>query len=105
MPFDQSDAKWVVMNALKDVADFRSDNIEHFTFRRFRTYHKSVFLASLKLSIQQVVEGDRKYYDIMLNDDSIDQWATVGDCINWIVQNRKLRIGTTRRLTRPDLEV
>ena len=68
MPFDQSDAKWVVMNALKDVADFRSDNIEHFTFRRFRTYHKSVFLASLKLSIQQVVEGDRKYYDITKKD-------------------------------------
>ncbi|UCG61706.1 MAG: hypothetical protein JSV52_15580 [Candidatus Zixiibacteriota bacterium] len=103
--FDKALAKEIVKQALKKVADFRGDNIEHFTFSRFEDFHKMLFLSALKAGVQSVRYDDTTHYDIILDHDSMDKWKTVGDCINWVNGKCGL-IGTsnTKKLSRAELE-
>jgi len=104
MAFTRATAKAVVRDSLREVADVRSDNIEHFTFRHFHPYHRTVFLSALMVIVLQVLYRDAGYYDLILHDDSIKLWPTVGDCIDWVFHNKKLRRSQNHVLSRAELE-
>ena len=105
MPFGEEEAKTAVLASLREVADFAGTAIEAFTFRRFNSFHRQVFLGALKVRVQRTPRDDGGYYDVLLNDDSLDEWPTVGDCIKWIARNRKLRAGDASVLSPDDLRV
>jgi hypothetical protein len=98
----RSDVKAIVRDALRRVADFTGD-IEAYTFDRFFQFHKEVFLAALKAGILGFVRGPRSSYDLDLTPDSIDDWATIGACIDDVLDKAYLRTRSTNRLTNADL--
>jgi hypothetical protein len=85
----------IVKKALKEVANFPDNaDIEQFTFQHFTDYHKAVFLTALKLEVNRI-RGDDKYYDIILNPDSISQWPTMKECIDYVYAHSAIRTATT----------
>ncbi len=84
------------------LADFNGD-IEAFTFRRFGTFHKEVFLAALKAGVIATVRDEASHYDVDLTTDSFAVWPTVGDCITWVFDEAYTRRRQTRRLQNEDL--
>lgn len=88
---EREDARKVVKNALRSVADFTGD-FEQFTFRNFRSYHKTVFLDSIKTQLNAERLDERSYLDIPLADSSFRDWDTLGTCIDWVVRNTRIRI-------------
>ena len=90
-------ARKIVRQALDEVADIQGDpDIEQFTFQHFTDYPKSVFLTALKLALHSV-KDDQLYYDIVLNPDSISHWPTIGDCVNYVLEQHLLcRAGTKK---------
>ncbi|UCG61255.1 MAG: hypothetical protein JSV52_13180 [Candidatus Zixiibacteriota bacterium] len=101
--FDKALAKEIVKQALKKVADFKGDNIEDFTFSRFQDFHKKLFLSALKKGVRSVRRDGKGFYDICLDDDSIEQWETVGDCIQWVYRNRQLYRTSSKKLPQSKL--
>jgi len=86
------------------VADFRGDNIEHFRFNRFNSFHTLLFVAAIKRGVRATRRDENRYYDLRIDDNSIGEWDTVGDCIEWVKKKKGLRMSNTAKLKRPDLE-
>jgi hypothetical protein len=100
--FDYDVAKGIVKRALKEVADFKGNDIENFTFRRFKSF--LLFVSALQTGIRSVRRDERRYYNIRFDDDMINQWVTVGDCIKWVLRKKGLRVSSTKKLSRSELE-
>jgi len=74
----------IVTEALKEVADFQDDaDIEGFSFQHFHDFHKKVFATTLKKEVLNV-KNDEFHYDIVLNENIIENWDTLGDCVDYI---------------------
>lgn len=102
--FTREMAKKVVSRALRAVADFSGKNIEEYVFKRFKTFHKEVFLSTLKKEIHSVNLDEHRYFDICLNEDSFKQWVTVGDCVEWVYENVVIRRAKTKKLSKTELK-
>lgn len=83
----------IVKKALQSVGDV-SGEIESYEFKHFQEQHKMIFLKSLKENLNQSPyyfrsgETSRdKYYDVPLSMGEFDQWSTVHDCIEYILNN------------------
>jgi len=89
--FDEELAREVVSKALSAIADFSDPNkIGEFNFRLFNEYHKKLFMANIKLNVLKIREND-EYYDVILNEDLIDGWTNLQDCINYVKNKKMLR--------------
>ena len=96
--FTRDLAREIVRKALKRVADFRdTDDIEQFTFEDFQDYHKKKFLTALKLETNSV-KSENKYYDIVLNQTSMDRWNTICDCIDYLEEHNLLVSDNTQNI-------
>ena len=101
---DRPISKQKVKEALTQVADFNGD-IEEFTFSNFHSFHKKVFLASLKTYINQLSCSDdlgqvltNEYFDIDLNESLINQWQNMADCIDYVVTNQYRVVGNRKKI-------
>lgn len=81
----------IVMEALRSVSDF-SREIDQFKFEHFQDHHKKIFLEGLKRILNSkpyyYESGETttsKYYDVPLSMGKMDQWNTVGDCIEYVL--------------------
>lgn len=88
--------KTVVLKSLESVADLPADP-ESADFGALNSFQKHVFLSTLKGKINALPyymnDGSASYlayYDINLRPDSTDDWPTVKDCIDWIVENQRV---------------
>jgi hypothetical protein len=88
--------KAVVTASLKVIADL-PDDVESSTFANFNDQQKQIFLKTLKNKLNGLpyikddgTTTDAAYYDVDLTPGSIASWATVKDCIDWIVANQKV---------------
>ncbi|MFD2600774.1 hypothetical protein [Flavobacterium suzhouense] len=88
--------KTVVLRSLKTIADLPEDP-EAATFAAFDNFQKHVFLSTLKGQINALPyymnDGSTSYlayYNINLTPDSTDEWPTVADCIDWIIENQRV---------------
>ncbi|WP_336690415.1 MULTISPECIES: hypothetical protein [unclassified Chryseobacterium] len=88
--------KTVVLESLETIAAL-PENPEEANFSAWNNFHKHVFLSTLKGKINALpyfmndgTTTHMAYYDIALNPDSTDNWATVKDCINWIKKNQRV---------------
>ncbi|MFH1276963.1 MAG: hypothetical protein ABIK65_01070 [Candidatus Eisenbacteria bacterium] len=98
------DTKEIVRNSLQLVASF-SGEFEGFVFRHFRSYHKRVFLGSIKSLLNTTRLDEHRYLDIRLRQTDMASWTTIGDCIDWVRSNTVIAVSPTRTiLARPDLE-
>ncbi|MCL5028974.1 MAG: hypothetical protein M1480_08150 [Bacteroidetes bacterium] len=88
----------VVKKALHSVADFNDTaDVTVFTFAHFLDYHKTTFMSSLKQEVLNI-KGDDYYFDVPLNPDDINNWQTINDCINYLLQYTARYPGQTGRL-------
>jgi len=85
-----------VLESLESVADLPA-NPEASDFSAFNDFQKHVFLSNLKGKINALpyymnsgAESYLAYYDLSLTPDSTDDWPTVKDCIDWIVENQRV---------------
>lgn len=100
----RADAKLIVEAALRLVADFNGD-FEAFTFRSFKSYHKTVFLDSIKLGLNARRLSERRYLDIRLSEADFAAWPTLGDCVDWVVDNSRIAVARSdTTLRQADLE-
>ncbi|WP_243350082.1 hypothetical protein [Parabacteroides sp. FAFU027] len=98
MAFLETDQiKEIAKCALKEVADFSGD-IDSFEFKQFQEYHKTVFLTKLKELINKLPYygvdskvNPEKYYDVPLSKDTLNTWASVKDCINYVYENQTVK--------------
>lgn len=88
--------KQVVVAALKTIADLPSD-VESADFSSMNDMQKHFFLSALKSKLNALpyymnngTTNHLAYYDVDLTPDSTDQWPTIKDCIDWIVDNQKV---------------
>ena len=88
--------KAVVIKSLQTVADI-PDDVESATFANMNAMEQHMFLSSLKANLNALpyymddgTTSNLAYYDIDLTPDSIGQWPTVKDCIDWIVANQNV---------------
>ena len=98
----RADVKRIVVDALRRVADFNGD-IEGYNFKRFGVFQKEVFLAALKAGVLGFARNSNSHYDIDLTQDSIDEWPTLGDCIDDVLEHAYTRNRKTTRLDAADL--
>ena len=85
-----SQIKAIVFESLKTVADLSSQP-EDATFASMSNFQKHVFLSALKRKLNAspyyMNDGSTTflaYYDVILRPDTVDEWPTVKDCIEWI---------------------
>jgi len=98
------DAKRVVGDSLKLVASFNGD-FEAFTFRSFKSYHKTVFLDSIKLGLNATRIDDFRYLDIRVSNEDLDGWSSLGNCVDWVVTNARVTVSRSKTtLPQSDLE-
>lgn len=77
-------ARNIVAEALRKVASFQSGaDFKQFTFQYFTVYHKSMFLAALKLATNSV-KSDERFCDVALDPDNFSTWPTVQDCVDYV---------------------
>ncbi|MTI22655.1 hypothetical protein E1176_16605 [Fulvivirga sp. RKSG066] len=69
--------KEIVKPALETVAGFDGD-FEDFTFDHFHDFSMSIFVTKIKELLNQ------KNYDVLLNDNVIEQWETFKDTIDYL---------------------
>jgi hypothetical protein len=88
--------KQVVIDALRTVADLPA-NVEAADFKSMNDLQKHMFLSALKsklnaqpYNMNNGTTNHLAYYDVDLMPDSIDDWATVKDCIDFINDNQKV---------------
>lgn len=82
--------------ALSHVADFSaSGDIKKYAFDAFNAFHKEVFASHLKnLILAEPYHADAggtldtRYHDISLNPEIVNSWATIGDCIEYVVREQ-----------------
>ncbi len=75
------EAKEFVIAALREVADFNTDDVDNFSFSEFTDFQIHVFSEVLN----QEIESEN--YSITLNHTIISSWDTVGDCIDYVEEN------------------
>lgn len=92
----RSQAKQVVVAALKTIADLPPD-VESSDFSNMNDMQKHFFLSALKSKLNGLpyymnngTTNHLAYYDVDLLPDSTDDWPTIKDCIDWIVENQKV---------------
>lgn len=88
--------KPVVLKSLKSIADL-PDDPEAANFSQLEIFQRHVFLSTLKGNLNSLPyymnDGTTSflaYYDISLMPDSVDDWPTVKDCIDWIKENQRV---------------
>ncbi|CAN5402063.1 hypothetical protein BH09BAC6_BH09BAC6_30080 [soil metagenome] len=88
--------KNVVTESLEKIADL-PDDIETAPLTNMVPFQQQVFLSALKSILNALpffmddgTTSDAAFYDVDLTPDSINLWATGGDCINWITANQKV---------------
>jgi len=89
---NRDQVKALVIESLKQVAGVPAD-VEDATFDQMVEFQRKVFIEALKKHINEepVIDGDgNAFYDIDLNLNSFDNWATVGDCIDSITENLRI---------------
>lgn len=93
----------IVIPSLRKVADFSGDP-SAFNFQSFQPFHKKVFLSALKTYLNEHPyitddpgQANSWFYDVVLNDNSLGNWNTVQDCINWFADNHGASPTPTRR--------
>ena len=88
----ESQALLFVNNALAAVGNLPNDSnysdvIKNLSFSIFHDLHKKEFLDALK----QILNNNS--YDAPLSEDLFDNWSTVQDCINYLIdQTRRLAV-------------
>lgn len=88
--FNRTVMNGCVKKALEQVADFPDDaDIGEFSFQHFHDYHKKMFITTLKNAVLNV-QNEEFHYDIVLNEDIMDNWDTVNDCISYLEQENIL---------------
>lgn len=92
----RNQVKKIVLESLKTIADLPK-NPEESNFIALNNLQKHAFLSALKgkLNASPYYMNDGSttfvaYYDVHLKPDSTDEWATVKECINWIIQNQRV---------------
>jgi hypothetical protein len=87
----------VVIKSLSVVADLPNgnDNILNSPFTGMNPQQQDRFLTALKDNLNELpyitdqgTTSSDAYYDVDLTDETINLWPTVGDCVNWIVDNQ-----------------
>jgi len=93
---NRDQVKGVVIKSLQTVSDI-PDDVEAATFTNMNAIQQHMFLSSLKANLNALpyymndgTTSNLAYYDVDLTPDSTGQWATVGDCIDWIVANQSV---------------
>ena len=93
---NRDQVKAVVVTSLEAVADLPAD-VEAATFNYMTDMQKNVFLTQLKSNLNASpyiqddgTTSDTAYYDVDLMPDSIYQWPTVKDCIDWVTANQMI---------------
>jgi len=88
--------KQVVIDALRTISNLPS-NVEMADFGSMNELQKQMFLSALKSKLNALpynmndgTTNHLAYYDIDLMPDSIDNWPTVKDCIDFINDNQKV---------------
>lgn len=82
----------VIAPALKKVADFTGDP-SNFPTADFQKLHKSAFIIALQQHLAKVpVEDDGTTYpdlayNVTLNEGMFDDWTTIDDVTNYILEN------------------
>jgi len=102
----RSQTKLIVKDALLEVADFNGE-FEQFTFTQFREFHKKVFLAALKRTLNvhpyfknDGSQGTNRYYDITLNDTIYNSWKSFKSCIDYMQEDHaEFQTGHRERLS------
>ena len=89
MALTRNEVKSIFLNALTRVANFNNSDpdIEENTFTNFHNFHKIVLLTAIKGLMHNrtfTYYGKIYCYDITLNENMYNQWATFGDCIDYI---------------------
>ncbi len=96
--FDNALAERLVKKALKEVADFPDNaNISSFSFQHFNDFHKLLFASALKKEVISIKDGS-SHYDVVLNPNIINNWSTVQDCINYLVNNQQMMFRNTSKV-------
>lgn len=87
--------KKVVIASLEMVASLPETNIETADFAGLTKDQAHTFLAALKTKLNalpfMMKDGTTNrlaYYDIVLKPDVIEDWPTIGDCIDWMYTNQ-----------------
>jgi hypothetical protein len=102
--FDAGTARDIVKRALELVADFAGDDIDNFTFARFKPYHTAIFIDAVKAYVKAVKRSEKSYYDIKLKASDLKK-STVGAFIQFLVKNKKIAISDESLvLTEADLK-
>ena len=100
----RDDVARLVRAALQSVADVSdSEPIEQYVFTKFHPYHKLVFLLTLHKVVGAWKIDEQRHYNIGLNENDIDAWPTVKDCIDWVFGRKVIARSNTKTLQRPDL--
>jgi hypothetical protein len=86
----------VVIASLSVIADLPND-VESAPLTPLNDMQDHIFLTTLKSKLNALPyfmnDGSTNYlayYDVNLRPDSIDDWPTVKDCIDWIVANQRV---------------
>jgi hypothetical protein len=94
---NRDQVKNVVLASLRVVADLPPGDVEQASFAGFNDFQEHIFLSALKSKLNALPyyknngqETYAAYYDVDLMPDSIDNWPTVKDCIDWVVENQKV---------------
>jgi len=85
----------IVIKTLNLIADLPEGDIENTSLAMLNDDQKQIFLTALKSNINNYPyhlrdnsPSDDAYYDIAITIAIIDDWKTVGDCIDWITENQ-----------------
>ena len=87
----------IVTESLSEVADLPAGtaNILNSPLTGMNDEQQHIFLSALKTNLNalpyEIGDGttsDQAYYDIDLTPATFNQWQTVGDCVDWIVNNQ-----------------
>lgn len=88
--------KKVVADSLSIIADLPTD-IDETPLNILNDAQTQIFLSALKRKLNEHPYMKRdgstsstSYYDVDLVPESVDGWATAGDCIDWILANLQI---------------
>jgi len=85
----------VVADSLSTIADLPANNLPATPLIGLNDQQKTMFLSALKEKINALpyymddgTTSDQAYYDVALTINIVEEWPTVGDCIEWIFLNQ-----------------
>jgi hypothetical protein len=88
--------KEIVIDSLSTVADLPS-NVEAANFNGMSDFQKHLFLTTIKSKLNALPfhmnngsTNHLAFYDVDLMPDSVDDWPTVKDCIDFINSKQKV---------------